>query len=92
MDTPYEMNLLKAFEDEYREIKGIGLIPEREDRFIIADLTFLCFIFAIIFEFKHAIVMQFTFIKSTIYLYSAYSNSFMKTIPTLFTNTPMSNF
>lgn len=90
--NPSEIKRLKDFEELYNVIYGIELIPANEDKFIIADFQGLCFIFLTIRAFKHAIVTQFTFIKSTIYLNSAFSYLFIKAIPTLLTSIPTSNF
>ncbi len=91
IDKPSERNLLNAFDELYKVMYGIGFLPVNEDRLTIADFPFLFFIFYTKRELKYAIVIQFTFIKSTTYLYSHSSYLFIKANPTLFTNTPMFN-
>lgn len=73
IDKPSESILLKAFDELYKVIYGIGLNPAKEDKLTIADLHFLYFIFFIRRAFKQPIVTQLTLIKSTTSLYSAFS-------------------
>lgn len=71
---------------------GIGLYPASDDRLIIADFSFLFFIFWTKRAFKQAIVTQFTLIKSTIYWYSQCSKFLIKAKPTLLTKIPISSW